>query len=264
MSIFNLLEPGHWQPSPLAAGPFNGLQGGAIAGLLTAELEALAADKGWGSAISVTTWFLRPTPVATLRTRATSVIEGGRVNVVDNMLYVEGEAAPCATARVTFIRERPLTLSNLPVASMPPVDPSRLPLLCAKAPHGKPLFMDAMEARGDDGVVWFRLKHPIIDGAGAAAAVLGPILGPADWTHGLARPLQGVAIDPNPNLTVQLCRKPRGEWIGVRAQTWWQPDRGLGTGSGVLLDVDGEIGCVSMAVVLLPWPKAADQRRGNS
>ncbi len=93
MSIFNLLEPGHWQPSPLAAGPFNGLQGGAIAGLLTAELEALAADKGWGSAISVTTWFLRPTPVATLRTRATSVIEGGRVNVVDNMLYVEGEAA---------------------------------------------------------------------------------------------------------------------------------------------------------------------------
>jgi hypothetical protein len=108
--------------------------------------------------------------------------------------------------------------------------------------------MDAMEARVDGGVWWFRLNHAIIDGAGPLSSVLGP----ADWTHGIARPFQDVVADPNPNLTVQLFKRPVGEWIGIRAQTRWQPARGIGIGSGVLLDVTGEIGCVSMSVVLLP------------
>src|SRR3954451_2514175 len=73
--------------------------------------------------------------------------------------------------------------------------------------------MDAMETRTGDGVAWFRLKHRIIEGAGPLSAVLGP----ADWTHGIARPLQNVVADPNPNLTVQLCRQPRGSgWVSTR------------------------------------------------
>jgi len=50
---------------------------------------------------------------------------------------------------------------------------------------------------GDD-VAWFRLTHPVVDGAGP----LSSLLGPADWTHGITRPLQDVVADPNPNLTV--------------------------------------------------------------
>ena len=49
-------------------------------------------------------------------------------------------------------------------------------------------------------------NHAIIEGAGPLSSVLGP----ADWTHGIARPLQNVVADPNPNLTVQLFRQPRG------------------------------------------------------
>ena len=111
--------------------------------------------------------------------------------------------------------------------------------------------MDAMEAREGDGVAWFRLHHAIIDGAGPLSSVLGP----ADWTHGIARPVQNVVADPNPNLTVQLFRQPVGEWVGVRAETRWRPAGGLGAGSGVLLDVHGEIGRVSMSVILVPFPK---------
>ena len=45
MPIFEALDaPHHWRPSPLAAGPFAGLQGGAVASLLTAEVEAKLAD----------------------------------------------------------------------------------------------------------------------------------------------------------------------------------------------------------------------------
>jgi hypothetical protein len=64
-----------------------------------------------------------------------------------------------------------------------------------------------------------------------------------------------VLADPNPNLTVQLFRPPSGRWGGVRAEARWQPAAGLGAGSGVLLDVNGAIGRVSMSVVLVPFPE---------
>ena len=44
---------------------------------------------------------------------------------------------------------------------------------------------------------------------------------------------------------------------GVRAEARWTPSAGLGAGSGTLLDVEGEIGRVSMSVVLMPLPKPA-------
>ena len=63
LAIFEpLAAPNCWQPSVLAAGPFAGLQGGAVASLLTAEVEALAEERKWGTAVSATAWLLRPTP----------------------------------------------------------------------------------------------------------------------------------------------------------------------------------------------------------
>lgn len=59
---------------------------------------------------------------------------------------------------------------------------------------------------------------------------------------GIARPFQDVVADPTPNLTVQLFRQPEGEWIGIRAQARWRPAGGVGAGSGVLLDIHGEVG----------------------
>ena len=67
MAIFEPLGPNRWQPTALAAGPFAGLQGGAVASLLTAEIETLADQRKWGTAISSSAWFLRPTPIKALR-----------------------------------------------------------------------------------------------------------------------------------------------------------------------------------------------------
>jgi Thioesterase-like superfamily len=252
LAIFETLGANRWQPAALAAGPFAGLQGGAVASLLTAEVEALAPERKWGSAVSVTAWFLRPTPMANLRTQLAVVAEGGRVSVIDNTLWPDDEAAPCATVRVTLSRERAVEVPGLADADGKPIDPGRFPLRTHQAAHGRPWFMDAMEARTGDDVAWFRLNHPIIEGV---AGPLSSVLGPADWTHGISRPFQNVVADPNPNLTVQLFRQPRGDWVGIRAQTRWQPATGHGVGSGTLLDLRGEIGRVSMSVVLVPFPK---------
>ena len=253
MPIFEALESNRWRPSPLAAGPFGGLQGGAVASLLTAEVEALAGPRNWGTAISSTAWFLRPTPMADLRTELRVVSEGGRVNVIDNTLWPVGEEAPCATARVTLSRERAIEVNGVVEAGSTRADPAQYPERKVNLVTGKKWFMDAMEARFGDGIAWFRMHDSIIEGAGP----LSSILGPADWTHGIARPVQNVVADPNPNLTVQLFRRPRGNWLGVRAEARWMPASGIGAGGGTLVDVEGEIGRVSMSVVLVPFPKPA-------
>ena len=255
MAIFEPAGPNRWQPTALAAGPFAGLQGGAVASLLTAEVEALAEKRKWGTAIASSAWFLRPTPMTELRTELSVLTEGGRVSVIDNTLWPANEDQPCATVRVTLSRERGVEVPGFTEPAGEAADPTRFPVRTRRAAHGRPWFMDAMEAREGDGVAWFRMNHAIIDGAGSLSKVpLSSVLGPADWTHGIARPFRDVVADPNPNLTVQLFRQPEGEWVGIRAQARWRPAGGLGVGSGVLLDVNGEIGRVSMSVILVPFP----------
>src|SRR6202171_6678161 len=249
--MFDPLGPNHWRPPARAGGPFAGLQGGAVASLLAAGVEALAGVRKWGTAVSATAWFLRPTPMTDLRTQLSVVSEGGRVSVVDNTLWPANEDQPCATVRVTLSRERAVEIPGFSDQAGEPIDPTRFPSRSPHAVHGRSWFMDAMEARASEDAAWFRLNHLIIEGAGPLSSVLGP----ADWTHGIARPFQNVVADPNPNLTVQLFRQPFGEWVGIRAQTRWRPGTGLGLGSGILLDVQGEIGRVSMSVVLVPFPK---------
>jgi Thioesterase-like superfamily len=255
LAIFEPLGPNRWQPTPFAAGPFAGLQGGAVASLLTAEVEALAEKRKWGTAIASSAWFLRPTPMTELRTELSVLSEGGRVSVIDNTLWPGKEDQPCATVRVTLSRERPVEISGFTEPVSEAADPTRFPVRTRRAAHGRPWFMDAMEARAGDGVAWFRMNQAIIDGAGSLSKVpLSSVLGPADWTHGIARPFRDVVADPNPNLTVQLFRQPEGRWVGIRAQAKWRPEGGLGVGSGVLLDIHGEIGRVSMSVILVPFP----------
>jgi Acyl-CoA thioesterase N-terminal domain len=255
LAIFEPLGANRWKPTALAAGPFAGLQGGAVASLLTAEVEALAETRKWGTAISASAWFLRPTPMTELRTQLSAVSEGGRVSVIDNTLWPANEDQPCATVRVTLSRERAVEVPGFTDPASDAADPTRFPIRTRRAAHGQPWFMEAMEAREGDGVAWFRMSHAIIDGAGfSSKAALSSVLGPADWTHGIARPFQDVVADPNPNLTVQLFRQPEGGWVGIRAEARWRPVGGLGAGSGVLLDVHGEIGRVSMSVILVPFP----------
>jgi hypothetical protein len=254
MPIFEAdTTPGVWLPSPLAAGPFAGLQGGAIASLLTAEVEAQSIERGCGTAISVFVSFLKPTPMAKLRTQISPLRTDGRVCVIDNTMFSDGDDEPCATARVTLVKERGVEAPDIPEHAQELVNPLDFPERRTPSFHGKPWMMDAMETRMGGGIAWFRQTVPIV--AGAQAGALSSILGPADWAHGIGRPLQNVVADPNPNLSVHQLRKPENGWIGVHAHAGWDTARGVGIGGGTLLDVRGEIGRVSMAVALVPFPK---------
>jgi len=71
-------ESGKWQPAPQSMGPFGGMHGGAVSGLLTGELETLAGKAGHGAAISAAVYLLRPAPPTLGETRPIAGREGGR------------------------------------------------------------------------------------------------------------------------------------------------------------------------------------------
>ena len=240
-----------WIPTPLANGPFKGLQGGAVAGLLVAEIESQAAQNDWGVAISASAWFLGPVPSVPLVTSLTPVTGGRRVAVVDNSLFVAGQSEPCATVRVTLMKTRPTPIEGWQQTPSQKRDPSKFKQLNPKAPHGGEWFMDVMDVRRHENIGWFGLKHDIVDGAGP----LSKALGPADWAHGINRPKEGVIADPNPNLSVHLFRNPEDIWVGVDSDALWDVETGVGMGGGALHDVHGVFGRVAMSVALTPFPK---------
>jgi hypothetical protein len=133
LAIFEPIGPHRWQPTPLAAGPFAGLQGGAVASLLTAEIEALAEARQWGTAIASSVWFLRPTPMTELRTEFAVVTEGGRVSVIDNTLWPVNEDRPCATVRVTLSRERAVEIPGFAERTGETADPAGFPVRARRA-----------------------------------------------------------------------------------------------------------------------------------
>lgn len=234
MAIFGVdAKLGYWMPSQLAAGPFAGLQGGAVAGLLTGEIEALASVRGWGMAVSAAAWFLRAVPMARLRTQIATLREGGRVAVVDNSLWVDGDPEPCATVRVTLIRHRAVEVPGfVPVATLP-ADPRAYPLRQKAAPHGRPWFLDAMEARLGEDVAWYRQRELVVDGAGPLSRVLGrrtgrtessapwralspirTLISPSIWSGSLAATGSVCGRRPSGN------RVPASEWVPASFWMW--------------------------------------------
>src|ERR1700761_8438939 len=98
-------EGGFWHPSPLAAGPFGGLHGGGVSGILIAALERKARQEGYGVALSATVLFLRPAPMAPMVNRIEVIRAGGRVAVLENSLYADDRLI--ARATVNFVAGTP-------------------------------------------------------------------------------------------------------------------------------------------------------------
>jgi acyl-coenzyme A thioesterase PaaI-like protein len=94
-------ENGFWHPSPQAAGPFGGLHGGGISGILIAGLERQARAEGYGVPLSAGVMFLRPAPMAPLEARIETIRAGGRVAVLENSAWVAGKLI--ARATVSFV-----------------------------------------------------------------------------------------------------------------------------------------------------------------
>jgi hypothetical protein len=88
---------------------------------------------------------------------------------------------------------------------------------------------------------WLRMRQPLV--AGEEPTPLQRVLIAADVGNGISAALDFRRyLFINVDLTVQLERMPKGEWVGVDAVTLPRP-KGIGTAESTLFDVDnGRIG----------------------
>lgn len=244
--VFERPSPETFQPSKYAAGPYAGLQGGAIAAIAATTMES-KAPPGFAP-LSFHIEFLRPAPLELLRVHTETLHTGRRVHrYTATVSATHPRPVAVAQATMTLILAEPITRLDppTPVPDLPPA--TAAPYKRATRPH--PWMMDIFDAVAHDDTTWFRWRCPLAPGATAFAHLLGP----ADWAHGIPitahRDRSPVTGWPNINMSVQVARLPVGDWLGMRAYTVWDR-RGAACGGARLLDAAGELGDVAMGVVL--------------
>jgi Thioesterase-like superfamily len=233
------LTRGPWDPGAQHAGPPSALLGYAI--------EALPETDGFQVG-RVTFEILRSVPIAPVRVQARVVRPGRRVQMVEAELS-DPDGEVLMQARAWLLRTSKLDLpGEIMVASQPPPPPEEgsEAEFFTDQEYG---YHSAMEVRFVAGnflqqgpaTAWLRMRHPLV--AGKEPTPLQRVLVAADVGNGISATLDiRRYLFINVDLTVQLERMPKGEWVGVDAATLPRPS-GVGTAESTLFDVDnGRIG----------------------
>jgi len=233
------LTRGPWHPDHQHAGP--------PSALVCRAIEQEAASLGLQHMGRLTSNLLRPVPIAPLQVRV-RVDYAGR-----NAAHLAAEliAGDKVVARFTALaqRESPIELPahvlDHPHGVSPPEEcPACFPPFYRPESVGYFKFVEVRLARGEffNGpcFVWFRVMKPLVEHEPLSAYQRVAVA--ADCGNGISKVLSfDTHLFMNSDLTINLSRRPRGEWIGLDATTYLGPD-GCGLAESALYDLDGRIG----------------------
>jgi hypothetical protein len=258
-SIFIPAGDGSFEPTEHARGPWDpgALHGGAPAALIARVFERMEP----GAELPIARLgfeFLKPVPLATLTLRTRFVREGRRVQELAGELMA-GDELVC---RASALRIQPVP-AGLPNNGQTPAERMLGP------EHGKVVEYSLNKAAGTSlastgmemswlsdpwdqgpGRVWMRLREPILPDEQTTSLVR--LVATADFGNGVSAELPfDKYLFINADLTIHLWRQPRGEWIGLDAQTLL-PSGGIGTAESVLHDEHGPVGRAFQTLVVQP------------
>jgi hypothetical protein len=219
-------------------------------------IESVALDHGLTHIGRLTANLLRPLPIAELEIEVTTDYSGR--NAAHYSARVWGEGKELARFTALAQRECPLTLPDaldghpLPQAPRPPAE-SEL----QRMPFGSRLtgYADLVENRIASGkffqgrcAAWFRLQRPLVDNEVPSGYQRVAIA--ADSGNGISAVLDlSRYIFVNADLTINLLRRPVGEWICVDARTLLAPN-GCGLAESQLFDESGLIGRATQSLAV--------------
>jgi Thioesterase-like superfamily len=246
----SVLTRGPWHPEHQHAGP-------PIA-LVCRAVEGAALEHGLTHVSRLTANLLRPVPIAELTVAVAADYVGRNAGHFSATL----SAADKVVARFTALVQRESEVA-LP-ASFPPDPPGHVPPVRPQPPDtsvpgtfpfaGKHVgYGDLVETRVASGVffkgpcaIWFRLAHPLVEGE--APSVYQRVAVAADSGNGISAILDfSKYIFVNSDLTINLLRRPRGEWVCLDARTYLGDD-GCGLAASNLFDTDGLIGMATQSL----------------
>ncbi len=254
------LTRGPWHPSHQHAGP--------PSALVCRAFEQAGAVHGLTHLARLTGNLLRPVPIGLLRVEVTEDYVGRNAGHFSaRLLAVAGDGNDAAgaakeVARFTAMLQReaevpvpagtpghPLPLPPRPVADSAPVV---MPFASAE-----PGYADLVENRVAEGrmfegpsTVWFRLRHPLV--AGEQPSPYQRVLVAADSGNGVSACLDIRHWSyVNGDLTVNLLRRPVGEWVCLQARTALGGN-GCGLAESALFDEAGFIGRATQSLAVRP------------
>ena len=234
------LTRGPWDPKHQHAGPPIALAARAI--------ERVAARLELTHIARLTANLLRPIPIGRLAIEVQTDYAGRNAAHFSATLNAGGKEVARFTAlvqretEVTF----PAELTGHPLPQAPrPVEQSA----AAKFPFdatqtGYQDFIDSRVAEGrmfrGPSAVWIRMQYPLV--AGEEPSAFQRVAVAADSTNGISAVLDfRHYVFVNADLTINLLRVPRGEWICLEARTLLGP-RGGGLAEARIFDASGLVG----------------------
>jgi hypothetical protein len=241
-------EGERWRPHPEASGPFRGLHGGAVSGLIVAEMERYAREHALGHMLSASVLLLRPAPAEPLETRTEILRKGGRSSALETTLVAEGRLIAKGTASCVAVQ----AMTGTPAEPSRPVDADALPPWPLKPRFAHRTLFDALDLRIDaEGAKWGRLLRPLMPYEAGFAAIFA--VADNGQPFSLREPLDVLTryTFPNIDIAIHAARPPVGDWIGVKARSDWRPE-GMGLTESELFDAQGRFGRACQTVVLMP------------
>jgi len=215
---------------------------------LAAELMLRAAEShGFTHLARFTANLCRPIPIGTLEAAVEADYTGRNVGHFRALLTAAGKEV----ARFTAVaqREANVEISAALVDQLPRAPRSWVESQPIRFPStdGSLGYADLMETRVAEGTffrgpcaVWFRLRHPLV--AGQDPCAVARVTVAADSANGISGVLDfSRYVFMNNDLTINLIRPPKGEWICVDAQTS-VGNTGCGLAEARLFDEVGLIG----------------------
>jgi len=246
--VATALTRGPWDVQHQHAGP-------PIA-MVCRAIEAVAADHGLTHLGRLTANLLRPLPIAELEIEVETDYAGRNAAHYSARLWGQGKEL----ARFTALMQReselelPDVLDGHPLPQAPrsvaECAPVRMPF-----GHRAVGYADLVENRLASGrffggrcAAWFRLQRPLVDGE--APSGYQRVAVAADSGNGISAVLDFSRYSfVNSDLTINLLRRPVGEWICVDARTLLAPN-GCGLAESQLFDEAGLIGRATQSLAV--------------
>lgn len=259
-SAYTSLDSGAYRASILTRGPWHPdhQHAGPPIALVCRAIERVAAKSGLTHLSRLTANLLRPVPIDVLAVEVSTDYTGRNAGHFSARLLLGDKELARFTALVQ--RENDVSVpDDLPGHPLP------------QAPHGPETsaeaifpfagkhvgYADLMEARVATGrffrgpcAVWFRLRHPVLDSE--PPTEYQRVAAAADSGNGISAILDFSKYSfVNSDLTINLLRRPRGEWICLDARTHLGAN-GCGLTESTLYDVHGLIGKATQSLSVRP------------
>jgi len=258
-AAYKLSASGRIHATELPRGPWDPAHqhGGPPVALACRAIEAAAGEHGLGHIARLTANLLRPVPVrGDLSVEVKADYVGRNAGHFSAVLVAGGKEVVRLTALAQ--RESPIELpASLPGHPLPkaPRAPDDSPPVHFPFAGGHVGYADLVETRIAQGAmwqgpcaIWFRLRYPLVHGE--APSPYARVAVAADSGNGVSAVLDIERyLYVNADLTINLLRKPVGEWICLDARTAIGPD-GSGLAESALYDEQGFIGRATQSLAV--------------